>query len=52
MPEKATKNWWQAYKDLLNDLINRQLIDITDTSLDNIQQVRVAHFWNWDKRNF
>jgi hypothetical protein len=29
---KATKNWGQADKDLLADLANRQLIDITDTT--------------------
>jgi hypothetical protein len=52
MPEKATKNWGQADKDLLNDLINRQQIDITDTSLDNIERVRAAHFRHRDKRNF
>jgi hypothetical protein len=52
MPEKATKNWGQADKDLLNDLINRQLIDITNTSLDNIERVRAAHFRHRDKRNF
>ena len=52
MPEKATKNWGQADKDLLNDLINKQLINITDTSLDNIERVRAAHFRHRDKRNF
>ena len=52
MPEKATKNWGQADKVLLNDLINKQLINITNTSLDNIEQVREAHFWHRDKRNF
>ena len=52
MPEKATKNWGQADKDLLKDLINKQLINITDTSLDYIEQVRAAHFWHRDKRNF
>ena len=37
MPEKATKNWGQADKDLLNNLINKQLINITNTSLGNIE---------------
>ncbi len=46
------KEWGQADKDLLNNLINRQLINITDTSLDNIKQVRAAHFWHCNKRNF
>ena len=55
MPPTAAagvKKWGQADKDLLNDLINKQLINITDTSLDNIEQVRAAHFWHRNKRNF
>ena len=52
MPTKATKNWGQADRDLLIDLINRQLIDITDTTLLNINQVRAAHFWHRDARIF
>ena len=55
MPPTATtktKNWGQADKDLLADLTNRQLIDITDTSHQNIEQVRDLHFWHRDKRNF
>jgi len=52
MPPKATKNWGQADKDLLADLVNRQLIDITDTTHQNIKQVRDLHFWHRDKRNF
>jgi hypothetical protein len=31
---------------------NRQLIDITDTSHQNIDQVRDLHFWHRDKKNF
>ncbi len=55
MPPKAatkTKKWGQADKDLLVDLTNRQLIDITDTSYPNIDQVRDLHFRHRDKRNF
>jgi hypothetical protein len=55
MPPKATtktKKWGQADRDLLADLTNRQLIDITDTSLQNIEQVRGLHFWHCDKKNF
>jgi hypothetical protein len=55
MPPTATtktKNWGQADKDLLADLTNRQLIDITDTSHQNIEQVRDLHFRHRDKRNF
>ena len=51
MPPKATtktKNWGQADKDLLADLINRQLIDITDTSHQKIEQVSDLHFWHRD----
>ena len=52
MPPKATKKWGQFDKDLLAKLIHQQLIDITDTSLENIEQVRVAHFWHHDPHNF
>ena len=55
MPPKATtktKNWGQADKDLLADLVNRQLIDITDTTPQNIEQVRDLHFRHRDKKNF
>ena len=52
MPPKATKNWGQADKDLLADLVNRQLVDITDTTHQNIEQVRDLHFWHRDKKNF
>ena len=40
MPPKATKpikSWGQADRDLLEDLTNRQLIDITDTTHQNIE---------------
>ena len=50
MPPKATKNWGQANRDLLADLTNRQLIDITDTTHQNIEQVRDLHFRHRDKR--
>jgi hypothetical protein len=55
MPPKATtktKNWGQAESDLLADLTNRQLIDFTDTSHQNIDQVRDLHFRHRDKKNF
>ena len=52
MPPKTTKNWGQADRDLLADLTNRQLIDITDTSYQNIEQVRDLHFRHRDKKNF
>ena len=55
MPPKETtktKNWGQADKDLLADLTNRQLIDITDTTHQNIEQVRDLHFRHRDKKNF
>jgi len=48
---KSTMNWGQANRDLLADLINRQLIDITDTSYQNIEQVRDLHFRHRDKKN-
>jgi hypothetical protein len=47
-----TRKWGQADRDLLADLINRQLIDITDTTYPNIDQVRDLHFRHHDKRNF
>jgi hypothetical protein len=49
---KSTKNWGQADRDLLADLTNRQLIDISDTSYQNIEQVRDLHFRHRDKKNF
>ena len=52
MPPKATKKWGQADRDLLAKLIHRQLVDITDTSLDNIERVRIAHFRHRDPKNF
>ncbi len=51
-PKSTTKNWGQADRDLLADLTNRQLIDITDTSHQNIEQVRDLHFRHRDKKNF
>ena len=50
MPQKATKNWGQADRDLLANLTNRQLIDITDTTYQNIEQVRDLHFRHHDKK--
>ena len=44
--------WGQFDKDLLAKLIHRQLIVITDTSLKNIERVRVAHFWHRNPHNF
>ena len=52
MPPKATKKWGQADRDLLAKLIHRQQINITDTSLNNIEQVRIAHFRHPDPKNF
>jgi hypothetical protein len=52
MSTNKVRPWGQTDKDLLNDLINRQLINITDTSLSNIEQVRNAHFRHRDKRTF
>jgi hypothetical protein len=55
MPHKETtktKKWGQADRDLLADLTNRQLINITDTSPQNIDQVRDLHFRLREKKNF
>ena len=55
MPPKETtktKKWGQADRDLLADLTNRQLVDITDTTYPNINQVRDLHFRHRDKKNF
>ena len=49
---KSTKNWGQADKDLLANLTNRQLINITNTTYQNIKQVRDLHFRHSDKKNF
>jgi hypothetical protein len=47
-----TKKWGQADRNLLADLTNsnRQLIDITDTSHQNIEQVRETLFGTATKR--
>ena len=50
MPPKATKNWGQANRDILVNLTNRKLIDITDTTHQNIKQVRDLHFRHRNKR--
>jgi hypothetical protein len=55
MPPKETtktKKWGQADRDLLADLINRQLVDITNTTYSNIDEVRDLHFRHRDRRNF
>ena len=52
MSTNKVRPWRQADEDHLNALINWQLIDITDTSLSNIEQVRNAHFCHRDTRNF
>ncbi len=55
MPPEATsktKKWGQANKDILANLVNRQLVDITDTSHQNIEQVRDLHFHHRNKQNF
>ena len=55
MPPKATtktKKWGQANRDLLVDLTNRQLINFTDTTHKNIEQVRDLHIRHHDKKNF
>jgi hypothetical protein len=55
MPPSATtriKKWEQADRDLLANLTNRQLIDITDTTYQNIEQVGDLHFRHHDKKNF
>jgi len=49
---KSTKNWGQADRDLLEDLTNRLLNDITDTTYQKIEQVRDLHFRHRDKKNF
>ena len=55
MPPKATtktKKWVQANRDLLADFTNRQLIDITNTTYPNIDQVKDLHFLHRNKKNF
>ena len=54
MPPKETtktKKWRQADR-VLPNLTNRQLVDITNTTYPNINQVGDLHFWHRDKRNF
>jgi len=55
MPPKEinkSRNWGQANKDYLAELINTGKIDITDCSYQNIEQVRDLHFWHRAKLNF
>jgi hypothetical protein len=55
MPPKEinkSRNWGQADKDHLAELINTQQIDITDISYQNIEQVRDLHFRHRSKHNF
>jgi hypothetical protein len=44
MQKEATKNWGQADKDHPSNFINAQQIDITDTTLPNIEQVSTLPF--------
>ena len=37
---------------IISQVIHRQLIDITNSSLSNNEQVRLAHFWHQDPLNF
>ena len=56
MPPKTTnktKNWGQADRDLLSELIHTGQVDIRDlSSLGNIKAVREEHFRHRDVRNF
>jgi hypothetical protein len=55
MPPKEinkSRNWGQADKDHLAELIDTQQIDITDISYQNIEQVRELHFRHRSKHNF
>jgi len=53
-PKEITKsrNWGQADKGYIAELINTGQIDITDCSYQNIEQVRDLHFRHRDKLNF
>ena len=55
MPPKITnktKNWGQADKDHLYDLIQTGQVDIGDLSLENIEAVRQEHFCHRSAKNF
>ena len=55
MPPKTTnktKNWGQADRDLLSELIHTGQVDIGDLSLENIEAVREEHFRHRDIRDF
>jgi len=44
MATKKVRPWGKLDKEKFHDLINMQQIDITVTSLSNIEQVRDIHF--------
>jgi hypothetical protein len=55
MPPKETtktKNWGQAEKDLLAELIQAGLVEIKDLSLKNIEAVWQEHFRHRSVKNF
>jgi hypothetical protein len=52
MAAKKVRPWGKLDKEKFHDLINMQQIDITVTSLSNIEQVRDIHFQHHDSNDF
>ncbi len=51
-PKPRTKQWGHEDKKCLFNLVKTDAIDITDTSLKNIQGVQQAYFSHWVSRIF
>ncbi len=51
-PNSKGKQWGPADKKFLLDLIRDNCMNILDTSLQNIEDVRLEYFSHWNPRNF
>ena len=51
-PKQRTKYWGDADKAILTTLVSRGDVDINDTTLENIEAVRLSHFPHRDKKLF
>jgi len=51
-PTPKVRNWGEADEEILYELIRSGAVDINDTSLENIEHVRRAHFQQRSSENF
>ena len=51
-PTPKVRNWGEADEEILYELIRSGAVDIDDTSLENIERVRLAHFQQRSSENF